>query len=316
MKYSSLGSTELEISKIGLGCWAIGGHGYGPVEKKEAIRAVLTAFDLGINFFDTADVYGFGRSEEILSEALGKHRHRVVIATKFGVGWTAEGKTYKDCTREIILHALEGSLRRLKLQTIPLYQVHWWDGITAFDEIIETLKECQKAGKIRFFGCTNFSLEMIHEAQKSGRISSIQSAFNMLERENENLLRTCFFEHGMGTIAYSVLARGFFSGKYHIRSYFGKDDTRAKEIKRQKKKAQKMIQVAEQLKTIGLSFGKSPSQIAIKWVIDNPFITTAIVGAKNGKQVAENVAVFDWDLPPEHKKILTMTKDNLPNETK
>jgi aryl-alcohol dehydrogenase-like predicted oxidoreductase len=309
MEYSTLGSTELEISKIGLGCWAIGGHGYGPVERKEAIRAVLTAFELGVNFFDTADVYGFGRSEEILSEALGERRHEVVIATKFGVCWNGKGETYKDCRRGTILRALEGSLRRLKLETIPLYQVHWWDGMTPFHEIIETLKECQKAGKIRFFGCTNFSLEMIHEAKKSGRFSSIQSVFNMLETENGNLLRKCFFEQEMGTIAYSVLARGFFSGKYHIGSSFGKADTRAKEIKLTEGKTRKIFQISEILKTIGLSCQKSPAQIAIKWVIDNPFITTAIVGAKSDNQVAENVAVFGWDLSPEHKKILTTIEE-------
>jgi aryl-alcohol dehydrogenase-like predicted oxidoreductase len=309
MEYSTLGSTELKISKIGLGCWAIGGHGYGPVEKRDAVRAVLTAFELGINFFDTADVYGLGRSEEILCEALGERRHEVVIATKFGVCWNAEGKTYKDCRRETILQSLEGSLRRLKLETIPLYQIHWWDGLTPLQEIVETLKECEKAGKIQFFGCTNFSLPMVYEAQKRGRISSIQSAFNLLENENEELLRDCFFIQRMGTIAYSVLARGFFSGKYHMGSSFGKDDTRAEEIKQQVKKTKRILQVTEELKTIGLSLGKSPAQIAIKWVIGNPYITTAIVGAKSGKQVADNVAIFGWDLSPEHEKILAMSKE-------
>ncbi len=302
MEYKELGTTGIKISKIGLGCWAIGGHGYGHLEEKTALRTVAQAFDLGINFFDTADVYGFGRSEELLSKGLGAHRHGVVIATKFGVRWNEKGEIYRDCSRKAIQDALEGSLRRLKLGTIPLYQVHWHDAVTPMPEIMGTLRDFQDQGKIRFIGCTNFTLEMIEEAQKTAEISSVQSPFNLCEKESKGLLEECFFRKGMGTIVYSVLARGFFSGKYSSKTSFGEGDTRGKDMQRKGKRVVEIVRRVERLKEIGEKFKKTPAQVAIKWVLDQPFITTALVGAKDEGQVRQNVQALNLNLSAEDQE--------------
>ncbi len=308
MEYKELGKTKIEISRIGLGCWAIGGHGYGYVEEKNALRTVAQAFDTGINFFDTADVYGFGRSEELVSRGLGRHRHEAVIATKFGVRWNQKGEIHRDCSRKAMEAALEGSLRRLKLDTIPLYQVHWHDGRTPMAEIMGTLKDFQDQGKIRFVGCTNFSLEMIEEARKTTEISSVQSPFNICETETKELLADCSFRKGMGTIVYSVLGRGFFSGKYSLASFFPENDTRDRDMVRKTEKIAQIVHTVERLKKIGDRHKKSPAQVAIKWVLDQPFITTAIIGAKDEGQVKENVQALTLDLSPEDKETISNLK--------
>jgi len=156
MEYRRLGLTGLRISRVGFGCWAIGGHGYGLVTEKDFSAAVKEALDLGINFFDTADVYGFGRSERILAKALGSRRKEVVIATKFGVAWNKQGQTYKDCSPRRAEQALEGSLNRLKIDCIPLYQIHWHDGITPIPEIMQALLKFQWQGWMLFYKAVKY----------------------------------------------------------------------------------------------------------------------------------------------------------------
>jgi len=174
MEYKKLGETDLEISRIGFGCWAIGGHGYGKVDDNESIEAIKKALDSGINFFDTADVYGFGHSEEILGKALGTQRNDVIIATKFGINWKENGHTFKDCSAKRVVKAVENSLRRLKIDTIPLYQIHWPDPNTTLQETMGALIDCQKSGKIRYIGSSNFNAGLIEQIQKIGRIESLQ----------------------------------------------------------------------------------------------------------------------------------------------
>ena len=160
MEFRRLNNTNLEISRIGFGCWAIGGHGYGQVEETDAIAAIRKAVGEGINFFDTADVYGFGQSEKILSKALGHTRHKVVIATKFGVNWNDEGETFKDISAKHVKEAVEASLKRLEIESIPLYQVHWYDGKTPIEETLEVLNKCKKEGKIQNIGVSNFDMDL------------------------------------------------------------------------------------------------------------------------------------------------------------
>src|SRR5947207_3407434 len=157
MEYRKLAFTDLEVSRVGFGGWAISGHGWGPVDDRESAAAVQRALDLGINLFDTADVYGFGHSEEVLASALGDERRHAVIATKFGVTWDARGRVSRDVSPPRVVAALEASLRRLRLDCIPLYQVHWPDGATPVAATMEALRRCQEAGKVRWIGCCNFS---------------------------------------------------------------------------------------------------------------------------------------------------------------
>lgn len=299
MEYKRLGFEGPMISRIGFGSWAISGHGYGKVTDRESIDAIRKALAKGINFFDTADVYGFGHSEEILSKALGRERKRVIIATKFGVAWDTNGRTYKDCSPKRIIKALENSLRRLKIDYIPLYQIHWYDNMTPISETMNTLKKCQKEGKIQYIGCSNFSSKLILEALKINHFNSIQTQFSVIERGGEDDFFHFSNESDMGIIAYGVLARGLLSGKYSLESKFGEKDTRNKDKNFLGVRFEKNLQVVEELKRIGLHYNKAPSQVAIRWVLEHENITCTLVGAKNPWQVEYNSQVFDWKLTPE-----------------
>ena len=158
MEYFQPTSSDLRISRIGFGCAAVSGHDYGKVDRNQAISAIRKAWDEGVNLFDTADVYGFGYTEKILADALGTERHQAIITTKFGVNWDESARTYKDCSVRRMTEALEDSLRRLQLDCIPIYLVHQYDGITPLSDLMSALKECQKQGKIRYIGCSNFYL--------------------------------------------------------------------------------------------------------------------------------------------------------------
>lgn len=296
MEYKKLGETDLDISRIGFGCWAIGGHGYGKVDDDESINAVQRALELGINFFDTADVYGFGHSEEILSKGLGTERNKVIIATKFGVNWDQQGKTYRDCSPKRIVAALEGSLFRLRVDCISLYQIHWYDGITPISEAMETLRKCQEEGKIRHIGCSNFSMELILEASKTHRLESNQLLYNLAHRNSEKEISRCAEELEMGILAYGALARGLFSGRYRLGASFGDNDTRGRDEEFRGEAFRKNLHWVDRLKEIGLAYGKSPSQVAIRWVLENENVTCAIVGAKNGMQIEENIGALGWRL--------------------
>ena len=307
MEYSKLGVSGLEVSRIGFGCWAIGGHGYGRVEVQESIGAIQKALDLGINFFDTADVYGFGHSEEVLSRALGQRRHDVVIATKFGVCWDAKGTTYKDSSPKRMVEALEGSLRRLKLDCIPLYQIHHHDGQTPIEDTMEALLRCQEEGKIKCIGCCNLTMHLVTAEKNVGQMVSIQTLFNLIERENEVLLRDCHSIHHMGTVIYGALMRGLFSGKYGDQTGFGENDTRSVDDNFRDPKLKHNLRVVEQLREFGKHYKKSSAQVALRWVLDLPCITSIIVGAKNEDQVVDNVGSVGWQLAEEHWRFL----DNL-----
>lgn len=310
MEYKKLGLTDLEISRIGFGCWAIGGHGYGNVNDDESIKAIQTALELGVNFFDTADVYGFGHSEKILSRALGKERNKVVIATKFGVNWDKKGNVFKDCSPKRIIEALDGSLKRLKINCIPLYQIHWYDGITPITEVMRTLKKCQKAGKIRYIGCSNLSTALIFEACKIQRIESVQFLYNFSQKNLEKDTIKCLESLNIGAIAYGVLGRGLFSGKYSLDSKFPENDTRSKDKNFQGEELEKNLRLVSNLKRIGRRYNKTPSQVAIRWVLDNPAITCVLTGAKSPQQIVENSGALGWKLLKEDREVLAKFKLN------
>lgn len=296
MEYKKLGRTDLSVSRIGFGCWAIGGHGYGRVDEAEAIRSLRAAFDAGINFFDTADVYGFGRSEEIIAKALGHNIHDVVLATKFGVRWDASGRTWKDISPNHVRLAIENSLRRLNLDCIPLYQIHWPDDTTPIADVMEVLSRCRDAGKIRHIGCCNFSKDMLQEIDCAHRMESVQYLFNVARRENEPTMRYASEELSSAVLVYSVIGRGMFSGKYSAHSTFSEGDTRSSDPDFSGALFEKNAVFANKLKEVGVKYGKSSAQIAIRWAVENQLVTTAITGIKNCNQLWENTASLGWDM--------------------
>lgn len=295
MEYKKLGNTNLKISRIGFGCWAIGGHGYGKVDDNESIRAIQKALDLGINFFDTADVYGFGHSEEVLTKALGEKAKDVVIATKFGVGWDKNGGTYKDCSPERARKALEDSLHRLKVNCIPLYQIHWYDNKTNISDTMEVLERCREEGKIMHIGCSNFSSDLLFEATKTSVIGSLQCEYSIIKNKIDANILNCSDKMKIGIIVFNVLTRGLLTGKYTSATKFDDNDTRMRDENFYGDVLKKKLYLINKLKQIGLHCGKSPAQIAIRWALENQNVVSAIVGAKTSEQVIENAQSLGWN---------------------
>ena len=228
MDYIRLGMTDLRISRIGFGCAPMGGYDYGKVIDDESIKAVRKALNSGINFFDTADIYGLGHAEEVLSRALGNDRHKVVIATKFGLAWDKEGNVTRDCSPNRVVAALESSLKRLKIDTIQLYQIHWTDSVTPIEETIGALLKCQQEGKVKYIGFSNVEPQLIEKAQKIGKIDSMQSSYNLLNRLAEREILPYCHAANIAFIAHSPLARGYLTGKYDEGQSFTATDTRCK----------------------------------------------------------------------------------------
>src|SRR5229473_2604149 len=192
MEYGRIGATDCAVSRLGFGCCAASNYDYGPLDEAAWIDAVHAAVDAGINFFDVAGVYGFGHAESLLSRALGNKRHEVIIATKGGLKWDSQSRVSRDSSRQQIVRDLEDSLRRLRLDVIPLYQVHWPDPETPIEETLDALVRCQSQGKIRFIGLSNFSLECVEKAQQKHRIDSLQVPYNLLCRDiEEDILPWC-----------------------------------------------------------------------------------------------------------------------------
>ena len=303
MEYEKLGRTGIMASRIGFGGWAIGGHGYGEVEDTRSIAAIRRALDSGITFFDTADVYGFGHSEEVLSKALESGIKDVIVATKFGVRWDESGRTVKDCSIGYIRKALEGSLRRLKTDCIQLYQLHWHDGVTPLSVVFEFLLRLQEEGKIRFIGCSNIPISVFHKTSGSGNVVSAQLQFSLVFRQSMKDLAVYHGQQGMATLVYSVLARGLLSGKYGQGSRFGERDTRGTDPDF-RKNLDLNAAIIEGVKEVAAKYRKTPSQVAIRWVLENPSVSCALVGIKSEKQALENAGAVGWHLEEEDRQYL------------
>jgi myo-inositol catabolism protein IolS len=297
MEYRKLGHSDVAVSAVGLGCWALGGHGYGPVHERESVAAIRRALELGITLFDTADVYGLGRSEVVLSQALGKDRHHVVIASKGGVAWTPEGRTYRNCTPRYMTEALDATLRRLRVERVPLYQIHWPDGNTMLEDTVAALLACRDAGKLQLLGCSNFASEDLGSALHGGQLDTAQYRYSLLDRDMEPMIQTCAEIHGMGVLVYGVLGRGILSDKFHGTVSFPDGDTRSSDADFQGDRFIHRAAVAARLRQIGAHYGRSAADVAIRWALDQPGVSCAIVGAKAAGQVEENAAAADWTLP-------------------
>ena len=309
METVRLANTELVISRIGFGCGPLGGTDWGHFDQREAMAAVSRAVDLGITFFDTADVYGLGRSERLLSEALGERRHDVVIASKCGVNWEESGRgdrarTFYDSSPQRLVEALENSLRRLRVDTIPLYFIHWPDPNTPLTDTVATLLRCQEAGKIQHIGLSNFSPAQIREVSKNLRVAAVQMQYSLIDRRVEKDVLPCCDELGISAIAYGSLAQGFLTGKYDSTKQFGADDCRSRLDHFQGKVRDANTVIVDRLRTIGSRCRKSPAQIAMRWVLENPGVAGIIAGTRSTTQAEHNVGAQGWDLTPTNYEYL------------
>jgi len=219
MEYVRVPQSGLRVSRIGFGCEQLGGFDWGVVDEKLAAAAVEKALASGVNFFDTANVYGLGRSEEVLSTALGQRRHEVVIATKCGLNWTPSrngnrARTYVDSKPQTVVQSLEGSLRRLRVDSIGLCFLHWPDPHVPLEQTLEALERCLRTGKIRSLGLSNYPASLIRKACQVAPISAAESPYSLIDRDAEKQVFACCRDHGISVIAYGALGQGLLTGKY------------------------------------------------------------------------------------------------------
>jgi len=306
MQQRTLGNTGLRVSEIGFGGWAIGGTaeasgvplGWGRANDDESLAAIRRARDLGVNFFDTSDSYGFGRSESLMGIVLSRHRDDVVIATKVGVVRSADGILKKDFSRQHLLHAVDGSLKRLRTDYIDIYQLH---NPTLADlrreEIQEAMDRLQDAGKIRFWGVSISTIEEGLEIVERGWGYTLQVLYNALNQAPASELLPKAKEHEYGVIARVPLASGLLTGKYREDSVFGSDDVRQSFLT--PKRLQEVTQAVDEVRSIIGGSARSIAEGALRFVLANDAISTTIPGARNPRQVESNVAAAEGTLPAE-----------------
>src|SRR6266478_3859623 len=299
MEYLKLTNCDLVVSRIGIGCEVLGGTDWGKVDLREAARAVAVAWELGITLFDTADVYGLGRSEEALASALGKRRHEVVICTKVGVRWAApepgkRARTFIDSRPQYVIGAVEASLRRLRLDCLPLCLIHWPDPNTPIEDTMEALRTCQQAGKIRSVGVSNFSASQISLANAIVPLAAAEVSLSLINREAAQAIVPTCQELGVGVFAYGSLGQGFLTGKYGENSVFDGSDRRHRLKHFQPDQRPKFMTILERLCKIACQAGRTPTQVALRWALDVPGVTSIVVGGRTSAQVEENAAVADW----------------------
>ncbi len=309
MKLKRLGKTNLLVSEIGFGAWAISGRGYGPTDDKESIPALHKALDLGVNFIDTADIYGDGHSEELIGRVLRERNDKeTIIATKFSWDFYRDGGIRSNLKRNYILFALEKSLKRLGREWIDIYQIHnpKPDDIER-DNVYETLDELKKQGKIRFYGVSAYYFEDGIEAIKTGRPDTIQIIYNILEPEAEEKLFPLALKKGVGIIAREPLAGGLLTGKYNENSSFPKTDHRHGWSK---KFLEESVRKVTKLKFLEKE-GQTLIQAALRFSLSHKAVSVVIPGAKTVRQVEENISAAEAELSSDElERIRKLYKSN------
>lgn len=303
MEYITLKNSDLKVSRLCIGGDPMGGHGWGEVSEIELIEAINFAVDSGINFFDTADVYGLGRAETILGKALEGRRHEAVIASKFSVRRNADNTaTYYDNSPEWIRTAIHGSLKRLKTDYIDLYQLHYRDGKTPVEDIIGTLEDLKKEGLIRYFGLSNIYESDIKDFKPfEGKFCTFQDEYSLANREHEAEMQHISSSLSLTPMTWGSLGQGILTGKYDINCKFDENDRRSRAIYKNfhGEKLVKNIKIVNEIRKIAPEYGKSIASVAIRYILDYLEGSAVIVGVKNKKQVQMNAEALGWHLNGE-----------------
>jgi aryl-alcohol dehydrogenase-like predicted oxidoreductase len=302
MEYRQFGQTGIKISAIGFGCWEIGG-GYGSIEETDFIRAVNRALDAGLNCFDTAEAYGFGASEKSLAKALGSRRKDAVITTKFGVGYP-DAPNYRDSSRKRVIESIEKSLRNLETDYVDVYLIHWPDRNVPFEEPMSALDDLVKQGKVKAVGLSNFKLTEIEACARTRRIDVVQYCWNMFDRRMQKEIFPYCREHNIGVMAYGSLAYGMLTGTLSEEKAFEKGDWRSRRGQLGNINLFQHLfgpdhfltnlRAVEEMKGIAKRYGKSLPQLALRWTLSNPVISTALVGCRNEREVDDNLGALGW----------------------
>ncbi len=295
------GKTDLQASPLILGTWVTGGWAWGGSDEREALQAIIRSLELGINFIDTAPVYGFGKSEQIVGKALDEwgRDKEVIVATKCGLQWDAKERIRRNADPARIMEEVDASLKRLGVERIDLYQVHWPDPAVPFEETMNALLKVRDQGKIRYIGVSNFDRDQLREMMKAGDTVSLQPPFNMFERDAERELLPFCIENGVATLAYGGLCRGLLTGKFKGTEQFPKGDLRRADPKFKPGQFPKYAAAAGEIKKLAESYGKTCAQFALRWAVQQPGITCVIAGARTARQAEDNAGALDWTIKPE-----------------
>ena len=287
----TLGNSDLHLTPIGFGAWAIGGgnweFAWGPQDDSQSIAAIHRALDLGINWIDTAAIYGLGHSEEIVAKALKTTSHKPLVFTKCSMRWHEDRTIYRSLKANSVREELENSLQRLGVETIDLYQIHWPNPEAELEEGWEALARLREQGKIRWIGVSNFNVEQMKRAQKIAPITSLQPPYSMLRPAIENEILPFALANGIGVINYSPMVSGLLTGKMTAErvAALPADDWRKRAVEFNEPRLSRNLQLVELLREIGAGHGVEPGVVAVAWTLRHPAITAAIVGGRSGQQV-------------------------------
>ena len=306
MKTKVLGNSDLAITPIGFGAWAIGGDwefGWGAQDDNQSIAAIHRALELGLNWIDTAAIYGLGHSEEVVARALREWKGaRPYVFTKCGMLWNDKGEISYSLHAESIRRECEASLRRLKTDIIDLYQIHWTaDDLNETMEGWNTLAALQQEGKVRWIGLSNATVEEMQRLQPIAHITSLQPPYSLVRRDVASAQLPWCKKENVGVIVYSPMASGLLTGtmtRERIAS-LPKNDWRNRNDQFQEPKLSENLKAVERLRVVGARHGRSPGETAIAWTLNHAAVTGAIVGARNAKQVDGIIGAMDFRLSPQ-----------------
>lgn len=297
-----LGNSDLEITPIGFGAWAIGGpgweFGWGYQDDRDSIAAIHAALDAGINWIDTAAVYGMGHSEEVVAKAIQTSSHRPYIFTKCSLLWDDKGKVLHSLKSQSIRKEVEDSLRRLQTDVIDLYQIHWPIPEEDIEEGWSTLAKLKEEGKVRYIGVSNFNVQQMERIRSIAPITSLQPPYSLVRREIETEILPYCQKHNIGVIVYSPLQSGLLSGKMTPEriAALPDDDWRKRSPDFQEPRLSRILGLVEGLRQIGARHNQPPGVVAIAWTLHHPAVTGAIVGFRRPDQVHEMLGALTFRL--------------------
>jgi len=289
--------TELRVSRVALGTWAMGGWMWGGTDERESIATIQAALDQGINLIDTAPAYGFGVSEETVGRAVasGGLRSRAVIATKVGLEWR-DGKVYRNATRDRIMQEIDQSLRRLRTDYIDIYQVHWPDPLVPVEETAEAMRLLHDQGKIRAIGVSNFSVAQMERFREVAPLHVLQPPYNLFERAIESDILPYCRAHNIATLGYGALCRGLLSGRMRAETVFEGDDLRRVDPKFQPPRFAQYLEAVRQLDQFAQDgYLRRVIHLAVRWMLDQG-ISVALWGARHPDQLRATLGVEGWSL--------------------
>jgi aryl-alcohol dehydrogenase-like predicted oxidoreductase len=306
MEYALISGTEMNVSRIALGTWAIGGWMWGGTDERESIRTIHTALDKGINLIDTAPVYGFGLSEEIVGKAIEERRQRdkVFIATKVGLEWH-NGSLSRNSSRFRLRQEVQDSLRRLRTDYIDIYQVHWPDLAVPIEETARTMQALYKEGLIRAIGVSNYSTGQMDRFMSVSELHTVQSPYNLFEREIDRDVLPYARAKSLSVLAYGPLCRGLLTGKMRPDTQFTGDDLRKSDPKFQPPRFTQYLSAVQQLEELAQKrFGKHVMQLAVHWVLAQRGITSALWGARHPEELDAVTGVLEWNLDADTRAVI------------